>query len=118
MPFSDDLTVGDVVYMYQPLFPENHIVVAVEAITDNTNFTMDTTTTNTSLLAEGMKIEKITYPKQAFNNIQNSNLVRYYNSTTSKFDGYESFAIKIVFLSDSPHRIPRVDDMKAVGVSA
>jgi hypothetical protein len=116
--FDNDLTAGDVVYMYQPLFPENHLIVAVETVTDNTNFTMDFSTTNTSILAEGMKIEKLTYPQQAFNNKQNANMVRYYNSTSSKFDGYDSFAVKIVFLSNSPHKIPRVDDLKVVGVSA
>lgn len=116
--FQTDLAVGDLVYMYQPLFVDNHIVTSVTAITSNTQFTMDTTTANASLLAEGMNIEKVTYPQQGFNNIQNSNIVRYYNSAFSKFDGYESIAIKIVFLSPNPHRIPRVDDMRVTGVSA
>jgi hypothetical protein len=116
--FQSDLAVGDLVYMYQPLFVDNHIVTSVTAITSNTQFTMDTTTANASLLAEGMNIEKVTYPMQGFNNKQNSNIVRYYNSSFSKFDGYESIAIKIVFLSPNPHRIPRVDDMRVTGVSA
>ncbi len=116
--FVTDLAAGDLVYMYQPLFVENHLIVAVDSVTNTTSFEMDTTTANASILAEGMEIMKITYPEQAFNNKQNSNVVRYYNGSSSKFDGYESVAIKIVFLSDSPHRIPRVDDMRATGVSA
>ena len=116
--FATDLSAGDLVYLYQPLFVENHMVVAVESVTNATSFEMDTTTANASLLAEGMLIEKITYPEQAFNNKQNDNIVRYYNADTSKFDGYETLAVKIVFLSDSPHRIPRVDDLKGTGVSA
>jgi hypothetical protein len=115
--FSTDLSAGDLVYMYQPLFRENHLVVAVESVTNTTSFEMDTTTTNSSILAEGMNIEKITYPGQAFNNKQNDNIVRYYNTSTSKFDGYETIAVKIVLLSDSPHRIPRVDDYKVIGTS-
>ena len=116
--FSTDLAAGDLVYLYQPLFVENHMVVAVESVTNATSFEMDTTTANASLLAEGMLIEKITYPEQAFNNKQNDNLVRYYNGSTSKFDGYETLAVKMVFLSDSPHRIPRIDDLRGTGVSA
>ena len=116
--FQTDLAVGDLVYMYQPLFVENHLIASVESIASNTAFEMDTTTANSSLLAEGMKIEKVTYPMQGFNNIQNDGIVRYYNSSFSKFDGYESIAVKIVFLSDSPHRIPRVDDIQGLGISA
>lgn len=116
--FVTDLASGDLVYLYQPLFPENHMVVSVSSVTDANTIEIDTSTTNTSILAEGMSIEKITYPMQAFNNKQNDNVVRYYNSNQGKFDGYESMAIKIVFLSDSPHRIPRVDDLSGTGVSA
>lgn len=116
--FSTDLAVGDLVYMYQPLFVNNHLVVSVASITNNTEFVMDTTTANVSLITEGMNIEKITYPRQAFNNKQNDNIVRYYNSAYSKFDGYESIAIKIVMLSSNPHIIPRIDDMRGVGLSA
>lgn len=116
--FSTDLAAGDLVHLYQPLFPENHIITAVESVTNTTAIVLDQSTTNTSLLAEGMKIEKITYPMQAFNNKQNDNVVRYYNSSSASFDGYESLAIKMVYLSDSPHRIPRVDDLKVTGVSA
>lgn len=116
--FVTDLAAGDLVYMYQPLFVENHLIAAVDSVTNTTAFEMDTTTSNSSLLAEGMKIEKITYPEQAFNNKQNSNVVRYYNGSQSKFDGYESIAVKIVFLSSDPQRIPRVDDIQITGVSA
>jgi hypothetical protein len=116
--FSTDLSAGDLVFMYQPLFPNNHIVASVESVTNTTQIVIDTTTSNASILAEGMKIDKCTYPNQAFNNKQNDNIVRYYNSTMSHFDGYETIAIKIVFLSSSPNKIPRVDDIRFVGTSA
>lgn len=116
--FSNDLANGDVVYLYQPLFPNNHIVTAVEEVVNSTLIVLDRFTTNTSLLAEGMKVEKVTYSQQAFNDKQNDNVVKYYNSSTASFDGYETVAVKLVYLSDSPHRIPRVDDLKITGVSA
>jgi len=116
--FVTDLTVGDLVYMYQPLFVENHMIASVTSITNTTSFEMDQTTSNSSILAEGMNIEKITYPEQAFNNKQSSNVCRYYNGSTASYDGYESVAIKVVFLSPNQHKIPRVDDWRIVGVSA
>ena len=116
--FVTDLATGDLVYLYQPLFPENHMVVSVSSVTDADTIEIDTSTTNTSILAEGMNIEKIDYPLQAFNNKQNDNIVRYYNSNQSKFDGYETMAIKIVMLSSNPQRIPRIDDVSGAAVSA
>ena len=116
--FTTDLAAGDLVYMYQPLFVDNHLVAAVSSVTNATAFVMDQSTANASILAEGMQIEKITYPQQAFKNKQGNQIVRYYNGSTSKFDGYEHIAIKIVLLSTTPHRIPRVDDMEVAGVSA
>ena len=116
--FDTDLAAGDLIYMYQPLFPNNHLVSVVNSVSTNTLLIIDSSTTNTSLIAEGMKIEKINKPNQAFNNKQNDNIVRYHNSTTTKFDKYETVAVKVVFLSDESHKIPRIDDLRVVGVSA
>jgi hypothetical protein len=118
--WDSELAVGDLVYCYQPLFIENHFIASVTSISSNTECVVDFSTSNVSIIAEGMKIEKMnsTDTMQGFNNKQNDNVVRYYNSTSSKYDGYETVAVKIVFLSDSPHKIPRVDDLRITGVSA
>lgn len=123
---NSQLTAGDLVYMYQPAFPNNHYVSVITAA-NTTTVTLDTVISNTSLTAEPMKLEKITltnpdtvaYPsKQAFNDIQNSNTVTYHNSSMSKFSGYNKVAVKVLFLSENVNKVPRIDDIKIVGVSA
>lgn len=116
--WESELAVGDFIRLYQPLFPENQVIAAVNSIASNTSLVLDTAISNSSLVAESVLIEKITYPQQAFKNVQNDNIVRYYNTTMSKFDAYDTIAVKIVFLTDSPHKIPRVDDIRFMGVSA
>jgi hypothetical protein len=72
----------------------------------------------------------IGYPKQAFNNQLNQNVVRYYTSSMIEYDTYDSFQLKVVLLADLdqvstyegansiPTNIPRVDDIRAVGVTS
>ena len=118
--FTSELVSGDVILLRQGLFPDNHLITVVDNIVSNTSMTITENIANSSLVTEGLTIEKIdpAYVSQAFNNIQKSNIVRYFNSTKTKFDGYDQVAIKVVFLSDSPHRVPTIDDIKVVGTSA
>jgi len=116
--FESELSVGSLVLLRQELFPNNHIVAVVNSITSNTSLTLTEAITNTSLVAEGLKIDKFTYPNQAFNNIQKDNVVRYHNTSNTKFDGYDKAMIKVVFLSDTPHRTSRIDSIQVVGLSA
>lgn len=116
--FSTDLAAGDLVYMYQPLFPDNYMIASVVSVANTTSMDVDVTTTNNSIISDGMFIEKVTYPRQAFINPLNDNIVRYYNQNFQSFDGYDSLAIKLVYLSDTLHKVPRVDDVRGIGVSA
>jgi hypothetical protein len=54
---------------------------------------------------------------QAFNNITTDNVVRYFNSSMTEFDKFNSFKLKIVFLTNNNYSIPFVDSMRAVAVS-
>ena len=116
--FQASLASGSVILLRQELFPDNHIVAVVNSVTSNTVLTLTEAISNSSLVVEGMKLDLITYPHQAFNNYQKDNVARYFNSTYTKFDGYDKVALKVVFLSDSPHRVPRIDDLKFVATSA
>jgi hypothetical protein len=116
--WESDLSVGSVILLRQELFPENHVVAVVNSIASNTSLTLTEVISNTSLVAEGLKIDKINQPHQAYNNIQKDNVARYHNSSITKFDGYDSAAIKVVFLSDTPHRVPRIDTISVAGTSA
>jgi hypothetical protein len=54
-----------------------------------------------------------------FNNILNDNVARYYTQTNqAEIDGFDTFAIKIVLLSDNKYIVPTVEDIRMVGVSA
>ena len=52
----------------------------------------------------------------AFLNSNNSSIVRYYNEGGSYFDGYNTFALKIILTSDQSYIVPRVGDMRAIAV--
>ena len=104
--------------LYQPLFPNNYIVGIVDTIANNTQLTLKSAISNNGVVGSGLVLERLKYPQQAFNNITNDNVVRYYNSSQVEFDTFNTFQIKIVLLSNNDHIIPKVDDVKAVGVSS
>lgn len=120
--FQSNLAVGNLVRIYDPLFPNNNFIVAeVAAITDNTHLTIDQnilTTINPSLVQNGMLIDKLGFQNQAYNNITNSNVVRYYNTSIVKYDGYNNLQIKVVLLSSAYNSIPQIHSIRAIGVSA
>lgn len=116
--FSTLLEVGDVVKIYSPLFPQNYIVDVVDTITSNTSLTVKNNITNNNVIGVNMNLDKLGYKNQAFNNKINDNTVRYYNSALAAFDGYNSMAIKIVFLSNNEFIVPKAASTKAIGVTA
>ena len=114
---STDVTVGDVVRVYSPLFTNTHFVDTVVAA-NSTTFTVSKQVSNSSVVGSGFLVEKITRKNSGFLNIQNSNVFTYYNKALSKFDGFETFALKIVLLSSDGINIPYVDDVRLLAVSA
>jgi hypothetical protein len=119
--FLTDLDAGDLVKIYQPLFPEKYIISSVYNIATTTSLTLQTAVTSsdyTYLGSGGLNMDKILYKHQAFQNKRNNNTVRYFNSSMTLYDKYDTFAIKIVFLSGSQFIIPKVSNIRAVGVSA
>ena len=73
---------------------------------------------NYSLAGSGLKLDKLEYPHQAFNNKANDNVVRYYSSSMVEFDTFNTFQLKIVMLSNNSYLVPKIDDIRAIGVSA
>ena len=71
-----------------------------------------------STSVNGLVIQKLEEPHQAFINTRNNNTVRYFNSSMTIFDKYDTFALKVVMLSDSQFIIPKISNIRAVGVSA
>lgn len=116
--FETEFSVDDMVKIYSPLFPTNYTIAIVDSIASNTSLTLNTSISNNNVVGSGLKIDKIEYPQQAFNNFLNDNVVRYYDSNLREYDGYNTAAIKIVFLSENDNVIPRVNNIRVVGVSA
>ena len=129
--FQANLNLNDMVRIYDPFFPNaNFIVATVNSITDNTHLTIDqiiNSTINPALTQSnyGYKIEKLSWstivanpPNQAFNNIQNENVVRYYNTSIVKYDGYDIMQIKVLFLSSKLGVFPKLHSLRVTGVSA
>lgn len=109
---------GDLVKIYDPLFADSkYFIASVNSVTNATNLVLDSSTSNSSLLGTGLKLAKLGYKNQAFRNLNNENVVRYYNTSMHTYDGYDTMAIKVVMLSNSSVVIPEIDDLRAIGVS-
>lgn len=109
---------NDLVKIYNPLFPQNHFITSVASVASNTSLTLDDSTTNVSVLGSGLKIDKLRYPQQGFRNIQNDNVFRYFNTSLHAYDGFDTFAIKVIMLSPNNAVVPEIEDIRAIGVSA
>lgn len=109
---------GDLVKIYPALFPENYQVSVVNSVTNSTSLVLTDKVTSNSLVGSGLLIDKLEYKHQAFNNILNDNVSRYYNTSMQGFDSFSTFAIKIVLLADNPSLYPEVEDIRAIAVSA
>lgn len=127
--WSTDLKVNDVVKVYSELFPENYMISVVRSIANNTSITLDDNVTNPSLAASNCKLDLIGRPNdgtnaeignpfQAFVYTPNSSVCRYYDSSMSKMDAYNTFQIKLVLTSNNESIVPKVWNTRAVGVSA
>lgn len=114
--FTTTFANNDLVKIYPALFTNTYEIAVVSSITNNTLLTLQTDITNTSVTGSGLKIEKV-YKNQAFNNITNDNVARYYSSSMTEFDKFDSFALKIVFLSNDQYVTPFISGLRAVAAS-
>lgn len=110
---------GDVVKIYNPLFSEtDHFVVMVETVSSDTSITLSEPIANSGIVGSGMKVDKIAYPHQAFNNIMNENVVRYYTESGGVFDKYNVMQLKVVLLSPDYLVVPKLDNVRLTAVSS
>jgi hypothetical protein len=115
---SGNVYAGQVVKIWNPLFPNNYIISTVANVTSNTSLTLHYTTTNTSIVGQsGFNIDLIQNSQLAFSNPQNGGIVRYYNSTNTEIDCYDSLKIKMVLLSNNINYVPRLAYLTAIGLS-
>ena len=117
--FSANIAVGNLVKVYSPLFANtNYWIGSVTNVVNSTVITIDQPVSNNSMVGAGLSLDLIAYPLQAFKPIYNQNVVRYYTKSGNYFDTYDTFAVKIVFLSNNLSIIPGVSSIQAIAVSA
>lgn len=114
---NTDISVGSVVRVFNSNFPNTFFVDTVTA-SNTTTLTVSKNISNNDLVGVGLNIDVITEKNSAFLNNQNFNIVRYFNSSLAKYDGFKIFAVKIVLLSSTGHLVPRVREYRAIAVSA
>jgi hypothetical protein len=111
------LTTGDLIRLYDPLFPDNHEVFPVSSA-NSTAIVLFKTIDNVNLVSKDISVDKLKYRNTAWNNIANGNKARYVSSSYVEYDTYKSFQIKIVLLSSSTYIIPKVEQIQVIGTSA
>jgi len=119
---NTEVTSGDLVRVYNPLFPNNSLI-AVITDANTTSFTIDTAiasanTRTSEFVTAGLTVEKVLYKNTAFNNYVANGVIRYYNSAMSAFDTYNSFAFKIILTGSNNSTIyPFVEDIRGIACS-
>lgn len=114
---NTDISVGSVVRVYNPTFPNTFFIDTVTA-SNTTTLTVSSAVSNNDLQGSGLNIDIITDKNSAFRNNQNYSIVRYFNKSLAKYDGFKVFAVKIVLLSSASYLVPRVEEYRAIAVSA
>ena len=113
---SSSLSTGDLIRVYDILFPDNHEVFPVSSA-NSTAITLFKPISNTNIIGD-VGIDKLKYKNAAWNNIANDNVARYVTSSYTEFDTYNTMQIKVVLLSESTHVVPKVEQIQVIGVSA
>ena len=109
---------NDLIKIYNPLFPQTNYQVAAVKQANATHIIIGGVIETNNIAGSGYKIDKLKYKNIAFNNINNTNISRYYNSTLAEFDAFDSMQVKIVMLADNTYKVPRIDQIQVLGVSA
>lgn len=110
------ITTGDLIRVYDPLFPDNHEVFPVSSA-NSTAIVLFKPIVNVNLQSKDVAIDKLKYNNVAWNNIANDNTVRYVSSSLVEFDRYTSMQIKVVLLANSTYIVPKVEQLQVIGAS-
>ena len=108
---------GDLIKLYSSLFPDNYVVAPV--ISSNTTaIVINSPISTNNVVGDGYRVDRLKYKNTAFNDINNTNISKYYNTTMAEFDKFDSMQIKIVMLADTTFLVPKIDQIQVIGVSA
>lgn len=115
---NTNIAVGSSVRIYSTTFPNNYFVDTVVAANATTITVATGPGSNASILGSGFKVSVLSRPQSAFLDVQSGSVLTYFNKAGAVFRGYDKFAVKLVLLSSDGIRIPYVDDVRAIAVSA
>lgn len=119
---STAVKVNDLIKIYNPGVQLNYIVSAVASVNSSAIELADPIPAaggvNNNVIGSGFKIDLLSPKNTAFNNILSDNVSRYFSTSMIQYDTFDTFSIKIVMLSNSTFVVPRVQDLRAIGVSA
>jgi hypothetical protein len=116
--FNTQISVGDIVKIWNPNNPSIYQISRVNTRTNDTTLTLNEKIANTSIGQPGFQIDKVNNPQQAFTNPVNYNVVRYYNTSGQPIDTFDTMQVKVVMLSSNGNIIPRLASLSAVGLSS
>jgi hypothetical protein len=130
--FTTDFSSGDFIAVWNTgsvyEVKKINVITSSTSMNVDSNFTFANTTSfysgleaNTftnSVSGTGFLVDKIAFKNQAFNNRINDNVVRYHSTSMIEYDGYDTFQVKVVLLSDNQFIVPKVDDIRGIGVSS
>ena len=119
---SSILKANDLIKIYNPGVQLNYIVSVVASVNSSAIELADPMPiaggVNNNVIGSGFKIDLLSPKNTAFNNILSDNVSRYFSTSMIQYDTFDTFSIKIVMLSNSTFVVPRVQDLRAIGVSA
>jgi hypothetical protein len=116
--FGTEISQGDLVRVWNPLFPSNFFVSVVNSVSNTTILTLNDTISNASVEGSGFMIDKVLYPHAVFLNPQNDQVARYYNQDLTAFDTYDTFQVKMDLLAETSYTVPKLRDLRVVAVSS
>jgi len=114
-----NLNSGDTIKLYSPLFDSNYQLYTVDSANNTAGtITLNTPIANVNIEGTGFKVDTMIADQAAFKNPDNYGIIRYFNSAGTVFDTYNAVAIKLVFRAESRRYVPKVDDLRVIGVTA
>jgi hypothetical protein len=133
--FTEDFSVGDFIAVWES--SSVYQTRKVSTITNDTSMTVDSnwsiangdtkyayvqpsTFVNNSISVDELKIDRIAgpYEHSVYNDFLNANVATYYNTGLAQLTGYSTFQIKVVMLSNNQIIVPKIDDVRGVGVTS
>ena len=112
--FTTDIKINDLVKIYSDSTKATFQISKVTNIANNTSMTIDNNSAFTTTVGS---YERVDFPRTAFNNGQNGNILRYYSAAGVPYDTYITYAIKIVLASNTSYVVPRVLNLRAIAVT-